>query len=346
MGHATGEVVARSTLGMSLAHDTQKIWLDDVRCAEGSNHWTGSPPTGLQHCYHAGWALHNCAADHSEDVHLQCTGELSEPATETQEEPEEPDPLTAQIEDVPATHDGTNPFTFRLVLNDEIDNAEADVRDDTFAVSGGTVTDATRVNGRGDRWEITITPDGTGNITIELAANRACGTAGAPCTADGRMLTTTALALVGGPPATPQPTQGRNAIAHRPIREHARRAQRHRHLPFSAGVQRRDLRRIGGAQQEPGSRQCARRHRRLRQGRPTDQKNQLRRLLDQGTPRRPRRGHHHPGPARHLHRREPHLHAGRAAVVEHDQRNRCQAPRACRSPTPPPTRDRTQSSTS
>ena len=208
MGHATGEVVARSTLGMSLAHDTQKIWLDDVRCAEGSNHWTGSPPTGLQHCYHAGWALHNCAADHSEDVHLQCTGELSEPATETQEEPEEPDPLTAQIEDVPATHDGTNPFTFRLVLNDEIDNAEADVRDDTFAVSGGTVTDATRVNGRGDRWEITITPDGTGNITIELAANRACGNAGAPCTADGRMLTTTALALVGGPPATPQPTQG------------------------------------------------------------------------------------------------------------------------------------------
>ena len=55
MGYTTGEVVSRG--GMSIAPASQPIWLDDVRCVAGSTHWTGSPPTGLQHCYHAGVGL-------------------------------------------------------------------------------------------------------------------------------------------------------------------------------------------------------------------------------------------------------------------------------------------------
>ena len=47
-----------------------------------------------------------------------------------------------------------------------------------------------------------MTPDGTGNITIVLAANRECGTAGALCTADGRMLTTAWLGSVAAQPGT------------------------------------------------------------------------------------------------------------------------------------------------
>ena len=37
MGHATGEVVSRTSLGMSVVpqSENQKIWLDDVRCAAG-----------------------------------------------------------------------------------------------------------------------------------------------------------------------------------------------------------------------------------------------------------------------------------------------------------------------
>ena len=64
-------------------------------------------------------------------------------------------PLTAQFEDLPANHDGSTPFAFRLVLSDEIDNSDADVRDSAFEVSAGAVTGASRIDGRSDLWEIT-----------------------------------------------------------------------------------------------------------------------------------------------------------------------------------------------
>ena len=194
-----GAMVTRKSLGMSVAPDSQDIWLDDVRCAEGSTHWRGEnsgTPTALHHCYNAGVSLHNCK--HKEDVHLQCTGTL-EPESAAQEEAA---PLTGQVEATPATHDGETPFTFRLVLSEDIANGDVDVRDSAFEVTGGSVTGASRVDGRSDLWEITVTPDGTGNIAIVLAANRACGTAGALCTADGRMLTTAWLGSVTAQPGT------------------------------------------------------------------------------------------------------------------------------------------------
>ena len=132
-------------------------------------------------------------------MYLQCTG-LREPESAAQEE--EAAPLTGQVEATPATHDGETPFTFRLVLSEDIANGDVDVRDSAFEVSGGSVTGASRVDGRSDLWEITVTPDGTGNITIVLAANRECGTAGALCTADGRMLTTAWLGSVAAQPGT------------------------------------------------------------------------------------------------------------------------------------------------
>ena len=194
-----GAMVTRKSLGMSVAPGSQDIWLDDVRCAEGSTHWRGEnsgTPTALHHCYNAGVSLHNC--DHSEDVYLQCTGTL-EPESAAQEEAA---PLTGQVEATPATHDGETPFTFRLVLSEDIANGDVDVRDSAFEVTGGSVTGASRVDGRSDLWEITVTPDGTGNIAIVLAANRACGTAGALCTGDGRALTTALLVTVAEQPGT------------------------------------------------------------------------------------------------------------------------------------------------
>ena len=208
MGKATGEMVPPPA-GMSVLPDggTTPIWLDDVRCAgtvgdDGflvmANHWReGKSATKLNHCYHAGVGLHNC--DHSEDVYLQCTGTL-EPESAAQEEAAAP--LTASFEDLPETHDGETPFTFRLSLSEDIANGDVDVRDSAFEVSGGSVTGASRVDGRSDLWEITVTPDGTGNIGIVLAANRECGTAGALCTADGRMLTTAWLGSVAAQPGT------------------------------------------------------------------------------------------------------------------------------------------------
>ena len=86
-------------------------------------------------------------------------------------------------------------------LSDDIANTDADVRDSAFEVTGGSVTGVGRVDGRSDLWEITVTPDGSGNIGIVLLADRACGTPGALCTADGRALTTALLVTV---PANPQ----------------------------------------------------------------------------------------------------------------------------------------------
>ncbi len=220
MGKETGEMVSRGSIpGMSVLTDDKddlnyrEIWLDDVRCAgtvgddpprlEMTNHWRKKPATMLQHCYHAGVGLHNC--DHTEDVYLQCTGTLN-PESATQEEAA---PLTASFEDLPETHDGATAFTFRLVLSADIANSDGDVRDSAFEVTGGSVTDVGRVGGRSDLWEITVTPDGTGNIGIVLLADRACGTAGALCTADGRALTTALLVTV---PASPQQAGALTAV--------------------------------------------------------------------------------------------------------------------------------------
>ena len=202
-GYSDGGRMISRPADMPNAPASQPIWLDDVRCAgtvgdDGvlvmANHWRKKPATMLHHCYNAGVGLHNC--DHSEDVYLQCTGE---PESAAQEEAAA---LTGQVEATPATHDGETPFTFRLVLSEDIANGDVDVRDSAFEVSGGSVTAASRVDGRSDLWEITVTPDGTGNITIVLAANRECGTAGALCTADGRMLTTAWLGSVAAQPGT------------------------------------------------------------------------------------------------------------------------------------------------
>ena len=210
LGYKTGRMVSRASLHsppdfeMSLAPQSRPIWLDDVRCAEGSTHWTGSEPTGLQHCYHAGVGLNNCTKpngdpDHREDVHLECTGTL-EPESAAQVE--EAAALTASFEGLPEDHDGVTAFTFRLSLSEDIANSDGDVRDSAFEVSGGSVTGASRVDGRSDLWEITVTPDGTGNIGIVLMADRKCGTAGALCTADGRALTTALLDTVAAQPGT------------------------------------------------------------------------------------------------------------------------------------------------
>ena len=165
MGYTGGELIPRGSV--SLAPASQKTWLDDLRCFEGSTHWTGSPATRIEQCNHAGWGLENCSRE--EDAHLRCLGS----GTQEIEDP----PLTARFEDVPTTHDGETPFSFHLALSEPIRNGYAAVRDQAFEVIGGTVTRARRVDGQSDRWEIRITPEGDTEVAITLAADRACGDA-------------------------------------------------------------------------------------------------------------------------------------------------------------------------
>ena len=98
--------------------------------------------------------------------------------------------LTAEFVGMPSEHDGTE-FTFRVRFSEDpavsykvLESAE----DGAFEVGGGTITRSKRVNGQHDLRDIYVEPSGVGDVTIELAGRRACGTAGAICTADGKVL--------------------------------------------------------------------------------------------------------------------------------------------------------------
>ncbi len=110
-----------------------------------------------------------------------------------------PEPLTASFEGVPAAHDGSSPFTFRVRFSQEPRVSYTVLRDESFAVTGGKVDKARRVDGRNDLREIHIEPEGWDDVAVRLAGGRACGTTGAICTADDTVLANTATATVRGP---------------------------------------------------------------------------------------------------------------------------------------------------
>ena len=113
-------------------------------------------------------------------------------------------PLTATFEDVPAAHDGSA-FTFRMAFSEDIGISYRALREDALAVTGGRVTRGARVDDRRDLFEMTVEPDGAGDVTIELPAGRECGVSGAICTKgeNRRQLTNSPSATVAGPPDEP-----------------------------------------------------------------------------------------------------------------------------------------------
>ena len=182
MGHSTGEVVSRGDLGMSVAPASQEIWLDEVRCAEGS-----TPPDGLhQQCYHAGVGLENCT--HAEDVHLRCVGSSTARAA-----------LSGEFQNVPESHDGTE-FTFQAAFSEAVTASAEDLRDHAFDVTAGTVTEVSPVDGRRDLWSVTVSPASSEDVTITLDGERACDTPGAVCAEDGEQLTNTVSVQIPGTP--------------------------------------------------------------------------------------------------------------------------------------------------
>ena len=132
-----------------------------------------------------------------------CTADgrsLSEGIATTVEGPD-PVPLTAAFEGLPEAHDGEDTFHFRVAFSEDIGIGFRTMRDESFTVDGGEVTGARRVDRRHDLWQITVAPDGEGEVTVTLAAGRACAVSGAICTRGGdrRQLTNTPTATVAGP---------------------------------------------------------------------------------------------------------------------------------------------------
>ena len=110
--------------------------------------------------------------------------------------------LTASFENVPQDHDGSTAFTFNVAFTNDVSIGPAAMRDHAFTVTNGDVTGASRVDGRNDRWLITVDPDGDDAVTITLPGNRACATQGAICSKEDNpvQLSNSPSATVAAPP--------------------------------------------------------------------------------------------------------------------------------------------------
>ena len=109
-------------------------------------------------------------------------------------------PLTAAFESTPASHDGTNSFTFELHFSEEVKLSFKALRDHGFQVTGGTITRAKRLDKPSNiRWEIHVQPSGNGDMTIALPKTTDCDDDGAVCTEDGRKLSNRNQMTVSGP---------------------------------------------------------------------------------------------------------------------------------------------------
>ena len=96
--------------------------------------------------------------------------------------------LTAWAERVPDSHGGPT-FQFRLRFSAEIDIGYVTLRDNSFDVTGGSIAYVQRLARPSNRdWEITVAPDSNANVVLVLAADRACDSVGAICTAGGERL--------------------------------------------------------------------------------------------------------------------------------------------------------------
>ena len=132
----------------------------------------------------------------------------------------DPDALTASFTGMPAEHGGggeSNRFTFELAFSENPELSYITLRDRSFTVGGGDVKKAKRkTQGSNQHWTITVEPDGWGDVSLILPGGRACGTTGAICTADEKVLANTTGASVRGPlalsVADAQAREGPNAL--------------------------------------------------------------------------------------------------------------------------------------
>ena len=112
-------------------------------------------------------------------------------------------PLTASFESVATSHNGSDNFKFRIAFSEELETGFSykTLRDDhVFTVEGGTVVGARRlVSGSNIRWEVSVSPDSTGDVTITLPATTDCDAQGAICADGDKKLSNSLEHTVSGP---------------------------------------------------------------------------------------------------------------------------------------------------
>ncbi len=109
---------------------------------------------------------------------------------------------TARLWAVPTSHDGTTAFTMRLNFSGTPTGlSPATDAASVLLLTGGRVTSARQApGGTGSSWEVTVTPDGMGDVAIQLPA-RPCSETNAVCIG-GQPLRAAVVASVRGPEIT------------------------------------------------------------------------------------------------------------------------------------------------
>ena len=126
-------------------------------------------------------------------------------------------PLTAEFQDVPPSHNGSDTFTFRIAFSEDIGISHTTFRDNSLEVDNGSVTKAKRVNRSNKLWEITVDPDSDADVTVVLPVTEDCNATGAVCTraeaGERRPLSNRSELTVPGPGVANSPATGAPTIS-------------------------------------------------------------------------------------------------------------------------------------
>ena len=110
------------------------------------------------------------------------------------------DRLAARLKGT-SSHTG-EAFRLKLHFNHEPELRPEDVQGTLFAVTGGRIAQAERLEkGSNLGWRLTVEPEGLGDVGLELPATEDCAAEGAVCTSDGRRLERGIAWTVEGPAA-------------------------------------------------------------------------------------------------------------------------------------------------
>ena len=109
--------------------------------------------------------------------------------------------LNAEFEGFDFHHDGSTPMQFRVVFSEEVDTTAAEIKDHALTVTGATInTVVQKDEGSTRRWNVTVTPAGTGPFDVILAAATDCAQDGHICTPGGELLAQGDWKRSSGPP--------------------------------------------------------------------------------------------------------------------------------------------------
>ena len=123
---------------------------------------------------------------------------VSDSTTDTTEQQQ----VTGSISNAPTSHSGSGSFTFHLQFSEtpKSNFSYTTLAEHAFTVTNGTIKKARRLEPPGNvKWEVTVAPSNTGEVTVTLPSTTNCAASGAICTNDGRKFTGPLTLSVPGP---------------------------------------------------------------------------------------------------------------------------------------------------